>query len=106
MPTLLSLTGSPEARVKMTMTNDETYEFQVDGERFKSETPKVSVSTILEMAHERDASLGDPANLTLEDADGSPRNYRATDEVDLRNESAFITLDRGPTPVAHSDERS
>lgn len=85
---------------KMTTTSQgQPYEFEVDGQKLDSETPVMRASEILEEASRQDPTLGNPGDLTLRDADNNHK-YQATEEVDLREAHAFITLPDDSTPVA------
>lgn len=84
----------------MTTVDAERYEFEVNGRELSSPRQKLTVSEVLEIAKEGNALDGDVGDQVLEDLDGTRGEFRVTDEVDLGEDHAFVTVPNRPAPVA------
>lgn len=73
------------------------FEVKVNGIQFESEKRILTAAAILEEAAKLGAIPGKPDEYYLH---GDKGNYSDKDEVDLSEDSVFITIPNTPTPVA------
>lgn len=77
--------------------DDKEFEVKVNGIQFESETRFLSADEILEQAAKLGAIPGKPDEYYLQ---GDKGKYSGKQEVDLLEDSIFITIPNTPTPVA------
>ena len=78
-------------------TSEKEFDFKVNGTKFVSERPDPTALEILEIAKRGGAIPNDPEGYVLQ---GGKGEYRGNERVNLEEDSVFITVPVGPTPVA------
>ena len=81
----------------MVANDKKGFPFKVNGVELFSDDPILSARTVLGIARAGGAIPQEPDKYTLK---GEKKEYRADDEVDLRQDNLFIAIPTGPTPVA------
>ena len=79
------------------VTEQQIFEFEVNGVQIKVQEEKLQAIEILKKAKEYGAMPGDPEDYQLQ---GENQLYKAEDWVDLTDDKQFITIPTGPTDVA------
>lgn len=77
--------------------DDKEFDVKVNGIQFESKTRFLSAAAILEQAAKLGAIPGKPDEYYLQ---GDKGKYSGKEEVDLSEDSVFITIPNTPTPVA------
>lgn len=71
--------------------------FKVNGEEIHTDHQSLLAIEILELAKEKDAIPGNPADYILQ---GDKGTYKGDDRVNLVEDNVFIAIPDKPTPVA------
>ena len=81
----------------MTANDNNDFPFKVNGVELHSDTPLLSVQSILQLAYDKGAISRAPDKYTLK---GDKGEYSTDGVVDLREDSLLIAIPTGATPVA------
>lgn len=71
--------------------------FEVNGQVFETDRDTLTATTILEDAKKKGMIPREPGDYVLH---GDKGDYRGNEEVNLNEDSVFITIPTGATPVA------
>ena len=83
----------------MTTTTGNLFQYQVNGQEFKSLKQEVTAREILEQASKEGAIPGNPQDYDLKSLITDDKVYGWDEKVDLSKDNEFITLPNSPTTV-------